>query len=73
MTLLNAWDSIDYITFMHLWSQASVAALALSNTRADGSDTPESLMEGYIDNQAVTQLFIFKYIAARQVLGKKEN
>lgn len=29
-------------------------------------------MEGYIDNQVVTQLFIFKYIAARQVLEKKK-
>lgn len=29
-------------------------------------------MEGYVDNQAVTQLFIFKYIAARQVLEKKK-
>lgn len=33
---------------------------------------PESLMEGYVDNHAVTQLFIFKYIAATQVLEKKK-
>lgn len=51
-------------------TQHLVVKLALSNStsRADGSDTPESLLEGCIDNQAVTQAFVVKYSAKGQVL-----
>lgn len=49
--------------------------LALSNpaSRANGSDTPESLLEGCINNQAVTQAFVVNCSAKGQVLGRNRN
>lgn len=48
--------------------------LALSNctSRADGSDTPQSLLEGGADNQTVAQALV-RHSAKGQMLGTKEN
>lgn len=47
-------------------------ALSNSTSRADGSNTPESLLEGCINNQAVTQAFVVRYSAKGQVLGRNK-
>lgn len=49
--------------------------LALSNgtSRADGSNTPKSLLEGGTDNQTVAQAFVVRYSAKGQMLGKKRK
>lgn len=54
------------------WTQQSFFKLALSNStsRVNGSNTPESLLEGCINNQAVTQTFVVKYRAKGQVLWR---
>lgn len=48
--------------------------LALSNgaSRADGSNTPEGLLEGCINNQTVTQAFVVRCSAKGKVLGKNK-
>lgn len=48
--------------------------LALSNgaPRADGSNTPEGLLEGCINNQTVTQAFVVRCSAEGKVLGKNK-
>lgn len=62
------------MTILSFLTEQSVVKLALSNStsRADGSNTPESLLEGCINNQAVTQAFVVKYRAKGQVLGRNK-
>lgn len=51
-----------------LWKKL---ALSNSTSGADGSNTPESLLEGCINNHTVTQVSVVCSSAEGQVLGEK--
>lgn len=53
-------------------NQENKLALSNSTSRADGSNTPESLLEGCIDNHTVTQASVVECSAKGQVLGRNK-
>lgn len=49
--------------------QEKKPALSNSTSGADGSDTPQSLLEGCINSQTATQAFVVNCTAKGQMLG----